>query len=429
MTTPAVSQVVETIRRQNLLKPRDLAKLTGSLQKRFHDPHALLQDLVRRGWLSQQQAGQLMMPAGVPMGMPVPLPAVPMGTPLPSSAPQSAQGPSYRWIQWNLVGLTVLAGLGWFLWHVISQQHEQRTQPPPQVDLAERVAEADGKLKSIQERFADPYANAEQLRLSLVDFRLKYPEVPQAVQAAAMLADLPGPLDQLDRGQIPPEELFQGQPKNLVAVLGERRWRHWSAARHVAFHPEGTQVASAGDDGRVHIWIRQSGIVQGTLNLTDVRSLHYTLDGVSLMMADGKGQVTRWRRDNQHGTVPGPVAQPTAIAVNWQGQAAASAAPDATIKLWDPGSGKPIADLMGHRGTVRALAFAPNGTLASGGDDTLVKVWNPAGQELFTIEGNTSPIRAVAFSADSRRLAIGGHDRTVRVFDVANLAEPRNCSR
>lgn len=436
MTTPAVSQMVETIRRQNLLKPHDLAKLTHSLQKRFQDPHSLLQDLVRRGWLSHQQMGQLMAPPGVPMGLPVPPPAVPMGFPVPppavpmgtplSSGQNARQRSSYRWIQWNLVGLTVLAGMGYFLWHVISQQYEQRHQPPPEVELAGRVAEAEAKLKPIQERFADPYANAEQLRLSLVDFRAKYPEVPQATQAATMLAELPGPLDQLERGQIPAEELFQGQPKNLVAVLGERRWRHWSPARQVAFHPEGAHVASAGEDGRVHIWIRQSGIVQATLNLPDVRSLQYTLDGEFLTAADAQGKVTLWQvRSSQHGTVQGPVAQPTAIAVNRQGKAAASAAADASIKLWDPASGKPMADLIGHRGMVRALAFAPNGNLASGGDDARVKVWNSAGQELLTIEGNMSPIRAVAFSADSSRLAVGGQDREVRVFDLSNLAEPK----
>ena len=64
----------------------------------------------------------------------------------------------------------------------------------------------------------------------------------------------PSPLDQLDPAKIPAEELFDWQPKELVAVLGEHRQRHWGEVTSVAFNPNGKQIASGGRDGFVRVW-------------------------------------------------------------------------------------------------------------------------------------------------------------------------------
>jgi hypothetical protein len=47
------------------------------------------------------------------------------------------------------------------------------------------------------------------------------------------------PLDELDPASIPADERFAWQPKELVAVLGEHRMRHWSFLRDVAISPDG----------------------------------------------------------------------------------------------------------------------------------------------------------------------------------------------
>src|SRR5262245_4148557 len=73
--------------------------------------------------------------------------------------------------------------------------------------------------------------------------------------------------------------------------------------------------------------------------------------------------------------------------------------------------------LQGHHGPVRTLSYTPDGrVLASGGDDGVVKLWNPGTGELVrTLGHHTEPVRAVAFHPDRKKLATGPSDATVRM--------------
>jgi WD40 repeat protein len=72
------------------------------------------------------------------------------------------------------------------------------------------------------------------------------------------------------------------------------------------------------------------------------------------------------------------------------------------------------------RQTVQAVAFAPDGrTLASGGNDRLVYLWEQAtGKELARLSGHKGAVLCLAFSPDGRLLVSGSHDRTTLVWDT-----------
>jgi WD40 repeat protein len=62
--------------------------------------------------------------------------------------------------------------------------------------------------------------------------------------------------------------------------------------------------------------------------------------------------------------------------------------------------------------------------LASGSEDTTIKLWNVAsGQLLRTLQGHTTPVYSVAFSPDGRTLASGNQDNTIKLWDVAGIQE------
>ncbi len=78
--------------------------------------------------------------------------------------------------------------------------------------------------------------------------------------------------------------------------------------------------------------------------------------------------------------------------------------------------------LYTYRGSAGPVAWSPDGKrIASGGDDDTVQVWDAAdGGNLYTYREHSGGVESVAWSPDGKHIASGGDDNTVRVWDAAD---------
>jgi WD40 repeat protein len=101
------------------------------------------------------------------------------------------------------------------------------------------------------------------------------------------------------------------------------------------------------------------------------------------------------------------------------------------VRLLDASTKQQIATLTGPASTVRAVAFSHDGRLlaAAGGlaaRSGEVLIWDVAQRKLLqTIHGHADCIYGVAFSPDGKSIATGSYDKLIKLWDVTSGKEIR----
>ncbi len=146
--------------------------------------------------------------------------------------------------------------------------------------------------------------------------------------------------------------------------------------------------------------------------------------------------------DLEGGILPGIIPQPKSISgvrrwqletiaprgdvhcVAWSplGDRVACGTATGQIRIYDPTGGKLINLIAAHTGGVLALDWSRDGEwIVSGGQDGRARIWRPNGLPGPTLKGHSSWIHSVAFHPDNQRIATGGsgEESTVRIWNLA----------
>jgi RNA polymerase sigma factor (sigma-70 family) len=104
---------------------------------------------------------------------------------------------------------------------------------------------------------------------------------------------------------------------------------------------------------------------------------------------------------------------------------------DPAIRVWDLATGRQVSMMEGHRGSIRSLAYSPDGQLLASCSadlgtvkDSTLRVWDATtGRELRRLEGHMGLVNELAFTRDGRSLVSAGEDATALVWDVSDLRD------
>jgi WD40 repeat protein/DNA-binding SARP family transcriptional activator len=215
----------------------------------------------------------------------------------------------------------------------------------------------------------------------------------------------------------------------------------------LAWSPAGSELAVGGDRGLLQLWdvrgaprlVRAFSTLRPTGHVHEViQSVAFSADDRLIAASDVSGwpaglsfsgHVAIWRTRTGASTALKFAAPGNDVTFSRDGRRLAVALGDGRVLILDSSNGtqiRTIHPLQGDNGGTTSLAFAPNGTLATGTYAGVVQLWNPATGAPIShpVLVAAAPVASIAFDRSGQRFATaGGPEGGLKLWFTSSLQQ------
>jgi WD40 repeat protein len=225
---------------------------------------------------------------------------------------------------------------------------------------------------------------------------------------------------------------------NTVASGGDdRELRMWDLREHrcvmqlpagatlaaVCFHPNTQQLAMVGFDNSLKIVNVSTGQLSQTLvcPCADTRTITFSPDGSRMAVAGRNGKIRVWNVNNgkQERDIETDGRRIRALAFSPDSQQLAAAGLSTSVRVFDVASGNSVMTLSTRPAKVYSMLFLSKDRLATGGTDNRVTIWDLDSQRTTNqLVGHTGTVAALACDATGNILVSGSYDTTLCIWNL-----------
>jgi WD40 repeat protein len=190
----------------------------------------------------------------------------------------------------------------------------------------------------------------------------------------------------------------------------------------IAISPDGSQLAAVGFHADVHLFDLKTMAATGKLDGpdSDLRAICFSPDGSRLAAAGRNGKVRIWSM--AAGTIDLEIAAEgigRLRALGWMphGDKLVSAGENRQLSVWDATNGQLIKKVHCQTGKLMSMVVCGEDLIATGGSDNVIRVWNWQSEtQADALVGHTGSVAALAFDSTSHTIISGSFDTTIRVW-------------
>jgi len=304
---------------------------------------------------------------------------------------------------------------------------------------APAVAQASTERSSIQASTSQAPLQTPTARVPVLNPPASIPVQPSGVAQPAQPLAAPAALVTVVQAAVADPALerqpvagpYPDQP-HLVFDAGG----HTSTVRRAAFTLDGKHLITVSVDKTFRVWDLAAGEtvrvfrppIGPALGEGNLDAVAISPDGKTVAVAGGtlrtKGDLLVYLVDIESGrvakTIPGHRDTILALAFSPDGRRLAAACHGGVLRLHDVRTGKTERSLEGQKGSIYHLAFAPDGrrlVSVSRGED--VRIWSAdTGTCEAVLPESQHVVQSVAWSPDGATIAVGNRDGTICLFEA-----------